>query len=150
MIRLASATISSVRLFSRLEGLSPSARFEPAGKTDALQPFPTGLTSIRNPLYSMVVIILRDVALPSLTFLVLRGSRCGASSCALAAPCPLTSPDERKISRGAHRQMLTRKRICRPQLTVAVIAATFRRRWSGCPRNGGRSGDRLQRDPSGR
>jgi hypothetical protein len=62
MIRLASATISSLRLFSRLEGLSSNARFEPGGKTDALQPFPTGLTSIRNPLYSMVVIILCDVA----------------------------------------------------------------------------------------
>ena len=74
MIRLASATISSVRPFSRLEGLSASARFEPGGKIDALQPFPTGLTSIRNPLYSMVVIILCDVVSPGLTFSVLRGS----------------------------------------------------------------------------
>ena len=84
MIRLASATISSVRLFSRLEGLSASARFEPSAKIDALRPFPTGLTSIRNPLYSMVVIILRDVALPKLTFLVLRGARCGGVTAVLA------------------------------------------------------------------
>ena len=55
MIRLASATISSVRLFSRLEGLSANGRVEPGAKIAALQPFPTGLTSIRYPLYSIVV-----------------------------------------------------------------------------------------------
>ena len=41
--RLASATISSVRLFSRLEGLSANARVDPGAKITALQPFPTGL-----------------------------------------------------------------------------------------------------------
>jgi len=56
MMRLASATISSERLFSRSEGLSAIARVEPGAKIAALQPFPTGLTSIRNPLYSIVVI----------------------------------------------------------------------------------------------
>ena len=56
-IRLASVTISSLRLFSRLEGLSANALLEPGGKIVALQPFPTGLTSIRIPLYSRVVII---------------------------------------------------------------------------------------------
>jgi hypothetical protein len=54
--RLASATISSVRLFSRLEGLSANARVEPGEKIDALQPFPIGLTSIRYPLYPIAVI----------------------------------------------------------------------------------------------
>jgi hypothetical protein len=58
IVRLASARISSLRLFSRLEGLSANARFECGGKMVALQPFPTELTSIRNPLYSTVVIIL--------------------------------------------------------------------------------------------
>ena len=57
MIRLASATISSERLFSRLVGLSANARFDPGAKIDALQPFPTKLTSIRNPLYSTAVIV---------------------------------------------------------------------------------------------
>jgi hypothetical protein len=56
MIRLASATISSERLFSRLEGLSANARVDPGAKIIALQPFPTGLTSIRCPLYSTTVI----------------------------------------------------------------------------------------------
>jgi hypothetical protein len=51
IIRLASATVSSVRLFSRLEGLSANARVEPGEKIDALQPFPTELSSIRYPLY---------------------------------------------------------------------------------------------------
>ena len=56
IIRLASATISSVRLFSRLEGLSANGRVDPGAKIEALQPFPTELTSIRYPLYSMTVI----------------------------------------------------------------------------------------------
>jgi hypothetical protein len=56
IMRLASATISSERLFSRLEGLSAIARVEPGAKIAALQPFPTGLTSMRWPLYSMAVI----------------------------------------------------------------------------------------------
>ena len=55
MIRLASATISSARLFSKLEGLSGNGRLEPGGKIDALQPLPTLLMSIRYPLYSMGV-----------------------------------------------------------------------------------------------
>jgi hypothetical protein len=55
IIRLASATISSVRLFSRLDGLSANARVDPGAKIAALQPFPTGLTSIRYPLYSIAV-----------------------------------------------------------------------------------------------
>jgi hypothetical protein len=54
--RLASTTISSVRLFSRLEGLSANARVDPGAKMAALQPFPTGPTSIRYPLYSITVI----------------------------------------------------------------------------------------------
>jgi len=62
MIRLASATISSLRLFSKLKGLSANARFEPGSKIDALQPFPTDVTSIRNPLYSRVVIVFRMIA----------------------------------------------------------------------------------------
>jgi hypothetical protein len=56
-MRLASATISSLRLFSKLKGLSANARFEPGSKMDALQPFPTDVTTIRNPLYSRVVIV---------------------------------------------------------------------------------------------
>ena len=56
-MRLASATISSLQLFSKLKGLSANARFEPGSKIDALQPFPTDVTSIRNPLYSSVVIV---------------------------------------------------------------------------------------------
>jgi hypothetical protein len=56
IIRLASTTISSVRLFSKLEGLSANARVDPGAKIAALQPFPTGLTSIRYPLYSITVI----------------------------------------------------------------------------------------------
>src|SRR5271165_4137617 len=56
IIRLASATISSVLLFSRLEGLSANARVDPGAKIAALQPLPTWLTSIRYPLYSMTVI----------------------------------------------------------------------------------------------
>ena len=56
IIRLACATISSERLFSRLEGLSAIARVEPGAKIAALQPFPTGLTSMRCPLYSIAVI----------------------------------------------------------------------------------------------
>ena len=43
IIRLASATISSERLFSRLEGLSASAWVDLGAKIAALQPFPTGL-----------------------------------------------------------------------------------------------------------
>src|SRR5262245_3903604 len=54
-MRLASATISSERLFSRLEGLSAIARVEPGAKMAALQPFPTWLTSMRCPLYSIAV-----------------------------------------------------------------------------------------------
>ena len=54
--RLASATISSVLLFSRLEGLSANGRVDPGAKIAALQPLPTGLTTIRYPLYSMTVI----------------------------------------------------------------------------------------------
>ena len=56
IMRLASATISSERLFSKLEGLSAIARVEPGAKIAALHPFPTGLTSMRCPLYSIVVI----------------------------------------------------------------------------------------------
>ena len=56
-MRLASATISSLQLFSKLKGLSANARFEPGSKMTALQPFPTDVTSIRNPLYSRVVIV---------------------------------------------------------------------------------------------
>jgi hypothetical protein len=41
--RLASATISSVLLFSRLEGLSANARVDPSAKIAALQPLPTRL-----------------------------------------------------------------------------------------------------------
>src|SRR4029077_7398148 len=57
IIRFASAIISSVRLFSRFEGLSANARVDPDAKIAALQPFPTGLTSIRYPLYSITVFI---------------------------------------------------------------------------------------------
>jgi hypothetical protein len=42
--------------FSRFEGLSVNARVDPGAKIAALQPFPTGLTSIRYPLYSITVI----------------------------------------------------------------------------------------------
>ena len=56
-MRLASATISSLRLFSKLKGLSANARFEPGSKIDARQHFPTDVTSIRNPLYSRVVVV---------------------------------------------------------------------------------------------
>ncbi len=62
IIRLASAAISSVRLFSRLEGLSANGRVDPGAKIAALQPFPTGLTSIRCPLYSIAVIRRRQCA----------------------------------------------------------------------------------------
>jgi hypothetical protein len=55
-MRLASATTSSERLFCRLEGLSAIARVEPGAKIAAFQPFPTGLTSMRCPLYLMAVI----------------------------------------------------------------------------------------------
>jgi Rad3-related DNA helicase len=44
IILLASATISSLRLFSRLVGLSGSAEVEPGKQMDARQPFPTGPT----------------------------------------------------------------------------------------------------------
>ena len=50
MMRLASPTISSVLLFSRLTGLFGHGVFEPGEKIDARQPLPTGLTSIRYPL----------------------------------------------------------------------------------------------------
>src|SRR6516162_4413913 len=56
IIRLASATISSVRLFSRLEGLPANGRVDPGAKIEALQPFPTELSSVRYPLDSMTVI----------------------------------------------------------------------------------------------
>ena len=49
-MRLASATSSSELLFSRLTGLFAHGEIEPGEKIDALQPFPTRLTSIRNPL----------------------------------------------------------------------------------------------------
>ena len=55
-MRLASATISSVLLFSRLTGLFGHGVVEPGEKIDALQPFPTGQTSILYPLYSITVI----------------------------------------------------------------------------------------------
>lgn len=58
MIRLASATISSALLFSKLEGLSGKGRFEFGEKIEALQPLPSRLTSIWYPLYSMG----RDIA----------------------------------------------------------------------------------------
>jgi hypothetical protein len=60
IIRLASATISSVRFFFSLEGLSANARVDPGAKIAALQPFPTELTSIRYPLYSITVHCLPD------------------------------------------------------------------------------------------
>ena len=50
IMRLASATISSVLLFSRLAGLFGHGVVEPGEKIDALQPFPTGQTSILYPL----------------------------------------------------------------------------------------------------
>jgi hypothetical protein len=56
IIRLASATICSEWLFSKLEGLSANERVDPGAKITALQPFPTELTSIRYPLYSTTVI----------------------------------------------------------------------------------------------
>ena len=56
IMRLASATISSVLLFSRLTGLFGHGVVEPGEKIDALQPFPTGQTSILYPLYSITVI----------------------------------------------------------------------------------------------
>src|SRR3974390_3666139 len=55
-MRFASATSSSALLFSRLAGLFGNGRIEPGEKIDALQPFPTGQTSIRYPLESMTVI----------------------------------------------------------------------------------------------
>ena len=39
-----------------MDGLSANARVEAGEKIDALQPFPAELTSIRYPLYSIVVI----------------------------------------------------------------------------------------------
>ena len=62
MIRLASATISSLQLFSKLKGLSANARVEPGSKIAPLQPFPTDVTSIRNPLYPRFVIVFRMIA----------------------------------------------------------------------------------------
>ena len=50
IMRLASATISSVPLFSRLTGLFGHGEVEPGEKIDALHPFPTGQTSILYPL----------------------------------------------------------------------------------------------------
>jgi hypothetical protein len=50
IMRLASATISSVLLFSRLTGLFGHGVVEPGEKIDALHPFPTGQTSILYPL----------------------------------------------------------------------------------------------------
>ncbi len=50
IIRLASATISSVLLFSRLTGLFGHGEVEPGEKIDALHPLPTGQTSILYPL----------------------------------------------------------------------------------------------------
>jgi hypothetical protein len=47
MILFASAIISSLRLFSRLAGLSGQAEVEPGEKIDARQPFPTGPTARR-------------------------------------------------------------------------------------------------------
>ena len=47
--RLASATICSMLLFSRLTGLFGHGLIEPGEKIDALQPFPTGQTSILYP-----------------------------------------------------------------------------------------------------
>ena len=55
-MRFASATISSVLLFSRLTGLFGHGELEPGEKIDALQPFPIGQISIRYPLWSMTVI----------------------------------------------------------------------------------------------
>src|SRR5215472_11359235 len=57
IMRLASATISSVLLFSRLTGLFGHGVVEPGEKIDALHPFPTGQTSIPHPLYSIIVIV---------------------------------------------------------------------------------------------
>src|SRR6516164_1178689 len=56
IMRLASATISSVLLFSRLTGLFGHGVVERGEKIDALHPFPTGQTSILYPLYSITVI----------------------------------------------------------------------------------------------
>jgi hypothetical protein len=39
-----------------------NARVEPGSKIAPLQPFPTDVTSIRNPLYSRVVIVFRMIA----------------------------------------------------------------------------------------
>jgi hypothetical protein len=50
IMRLASATISSVLLFSRLTGLFGHGVVEPGEKIDALHPFPTEQTSILYPL----------------------------------------------------------------------------------------------------
>ena len=47
-MRLASATISSERLFSKLEGLSAIARVEPGAKIAALQPFLCDVPYIRS------------------------------------------------------------------------------------------------------
>ena len=49
MIRLASATISSLRLFSKLKGLSANARVEPGSKIAPLQPFPQTLPQFEIP-----------------------------------------------------------------------------------------------------
>jgi len=49
-MRLASATISSMLLFSRLAGLFGHGEVELGEKIDALHPFPTGQTSILYPL----------------------------------------------------------------------------------------------------
>ena len=46
--------------------------------------------------------------------------------------------------RSCRRQWWTSSRL---KLIVAVITAPFRRRWSGCPRNGWQLGDRPQRQP---
>jgi hypothetical protein len=56
-MRLAAATISSVLLFSRLIGLFGHGEVDPGEKIDALHPFPTAQTSIRYPLYSIIVIV---------------------------------------------------------------------------------------------
>jgi hypothetical protein len=65
IMRLASATISSVLLFSRLTGLFGHGEVEPGEKMDALHPFPKGRTSIRYPLYSMTVMLFARRVFPT-------------------------------------------------------------------------------------
>jgi hypothetical protein len=60
-MRLASATISSALLFSRLNGLFGHGEVEPSERIDALHPFPTGQTSILP--YSQLLSFFASIAL---------------------------------------------------------------------------------------